>query len=670
MEQVRAIPFSFIYDGKSSHEFISRWKKTESKKVLSDGVQQDIITYRDPQSLLEVVCEVSQYPSSHAAEWMLRLKNSGSQDTAILEDIRPLDFNVPQPKDGTVIFHSAYGSPYSDRGDFTPIEKPLHVDGEIRTSHYFFQNKEHSYSYLPFFNLQWQDGGLIGAIGWTGQWMLHVRRSASGVLLQSGQETTHFKLHPGEEVRTPRILLLQWEGKDRFVGHNTLRQLLLAHYVPRIDGEVALPPIAHTGAYVCIFDDIAKKTGEDPLEILPDLRPSDLGKRFVGPDASLNCVTEQNQLLLIRDMPDVGIESYWLDAGWYEGGSLKGRGSWVPNKNFPHGMRPLGDAAKARGMKFLLWFDPEGIAPESIIAKEHPEWVLHEPAEGTWGGIFRFSDPNALAWMADLLAKRISDWGIDIFRLDRNTNPVPFWQAADTPDRQGITEIRQIEGFYALWDGLLTRFPKLKIDNANWRVSGPDLEMMKRSVGSLTRTEIAGPGIPYPVPEQMGIQELSLWIPLHATLLHATSPYDFRSTATTGVAIGLDLRSPYVSSSELKKGIAEIKEQRPYWLGDFYPLTEINTDETSWAGWQLHRNDLNGGFVTMFRRSRSTESQRRVTLHGIDPHARYEVTMAESFDPGPNQILKGTELEHLSVRLSSPESSVLIRYNKVTTNSK
>lgn len=668
LKKVRDFPFSFRYDGKSSHDFIYKWERTESKRVLPNGVEQDLISYTDPQTKLEVVCEISQFPESHAAEWLLRLKNNGSQDTAILEDVRPLDLNVPQSKEETVIFHSAYGSPYADNADYTPIEKPLHVDGEVRTSHYFFQNGEHSFSYLPFFNLQWGNGGLIGGIGWTGQWMLRVQRSETGVLVQSGQETTHFKLHPAEELRTPRILLLQWEGKDRFVGHNALRRLLIAYYLRRIDGEVALPPVAHTSAYVCIFDDVAKKTGENPLNILPQLAPSDLGKRFVDPNASLNCVTEKNQLSLIRDMPDAGVEAYWLDAGWFEGVWPQGRGSWVPKQEFPDGLRPLGDAAHARGMKFLLWFDPEAVAPGSIIAKQHPEWVLHHPKEGPWGGIFRLGDPKAVAWMTDLLAKCISDWGVDIFRHDRNTNPLPFWQAADTPDRQGITEIRQIEGFYALWDELLKRFPKLTIDNANWRISGPDLEMMKRSVGSLTRTEIAGPGIPYPIPEQMGIQELSLWIPLHATLLHAVSPYDFRSTATTGVAIGLNLQSPYVSVTEVRKGIAEVKEQRPYWLGDFYPLTEINTDETAWAGWQLHREDLNGGFVTMFRRRRSVEPQKQVTLHGIDSGAQYEVTMAESFDPGPKQILTGTQLEHLKVSLSSPQSSVLIRYKKVKPN--
>ena len=177
----------------------------------------------------------------------------------------------------------------------------------------------------------------------------------------------------------------------------------------------------------------------NPLKILPDLSPSDLDKRFVSPDASLNCVTEKNQLALINGMPDVGVEAYWLDAGWFQGVWPGGRGSWVPKADFPRGLRPLGDAAHARGIKFLLWFDPEAVAPDSIIAKEHPEWVLHQPKEGQWGGIFRFSDPKALAWITDLLSKCISDWGVDILRYDRNTNPSPFWQEADAPDRQGIT---------------------------------------------------------------------------------------------------------------------------------------------------------------------------------------------------------------------------------------
>ena len=43
--------------------------------------------------------------------------------------------------------------------------------------------------------------------------------------------------------------------------------------------------------------------------------------------------------------------------------------------------------------------------------------------------------------------------------------PLPYWHAADTADRQGMAETRHIEGLYAFWDDLLKRHPNLIIDN-------------------------------------------------------------------------------------------------------------------------------------------------------------------------------------------------------------
>jgi len=35
----------------------------------------------------------------------------------------------------------------------------------------------------------------------------------------------------------------------------------------------------------------------------------------------------------------------------------------------------------------------------------------------------------------------------------------------DTPDRQGMTEIRYVEGLYEMWDELRAKHPGLLIDN-------------------------------------------------------------------------------------------------------------------------------------------------------------------------------------------------------------
>ena len=50
---------------------------------------------------------------------------------------------------------------------------------------------------------------------------------------------THLRLHPGEEIRTPRILVLFWEG-DRLDAYNQLRRHLVAHHLPKVDGRVVV----------------------------------------------------------------------------------------------------------------------------------------------------------------------------------------------------------------------------------------------------------------------------------------------------------------------------------------------------------------------------------------------------------------------------------------------
>ena len=140
---------------------------------------------------------------------------------------------------------------------------------------------------------------------------------------------------------------------------------------------------------------------------------------------------------------------------------------------------------------------------------------------------------------------------------------------------------------YAIWDELLKRHPKLEIDNANWQITGPDIETLKRRSGQLTRSEMSGSGIPDPMSDQLESADLNLWIPLHANLLHGLTPYPFQSTATTGVGLwtgsAVELHSPRY---QLKKEIEQGKDLRPFWLGDYYPLTRdrASTNRNGAAG--------------------------------------------------------------------------------------
>ena len=215
-----------------------------------------------------------------------------------------------------------------------------------------------------------------------------------------------------------------------------------------------------------------------------------------------------------------------------------------------------------------------------------------------------------------------------------------------------------------MWDGLLERFPELEIDNANWRVTGPDIEATRRTIGSLTRSEVTSGGVPNPIADQVHTAELNMWVPFDANLLHGVDPYNFRSTATTGVGLGLELSSPYVPKDELRKAITELKTLRPYWLGDYYPLTSINLQPDVWCGWQFDRADLKVGFAMFFRRPKSGESTFRAALHGIEPGAVYKVSLSETYDPAPARTMTGAELQNLQVAIENAPGSLLVRYER------
>ena len=86
---------------------------------------------------------------------------------------------------------------------------------------------------MPYFNIQWPGQGVIVVLGWPGQWAAEFARDeATGLRVRGGQELTRFKLHPGEEVRTPLAVVQFWQG-DWIRSQNIWRRWMLAHNLPR-----------------------------------------------------------------------------------------------------------------------------------------------------------------------------------------------------------------------------------------------------------------------------------------------------------------------------------------------------------------------------------------------------------------------------------------------------
>jgi len=456
-----APPLSFTYDGHPSRKLLPTWTVARNVTDDADG-KLHTVKFTDPVSGLELIVEAREYQDFPAVEWVLHFKNAGKTDTPILSDVQTLDlaWNVA-PQEGEVILHRILGCT-STVSDFAPVDEILApgVRSNVAPS-----GGRSSNSAMPFFNLEVpQNRGAVIAIGWTGQWAASFERpyrnQGGKLTMQAGMARTHLKLHPGEEIRSPEILMLFWEG-DRTASQNEFRRFVLRHKTPQIDGKPVTLPIAGCSWF-----------------------------QFEGG----NGYTEENQIAYAQLYKKLGLdfETFWVDAGWFEGGWPHGVGNWFPKKDaFPNGFKPLSDVAHGLGMKFLVWFEPERVAAGSWLHREHPEWLLAHAdgasiycpdGTGPRNYLLNLGNPAARAWLTDHVSKMIDEAKIDIYRHDANIDPMDFWPLADAPDRQGITEIRYIEGLYTFWEDLKSRHPGLLVEcccSGNRRF---DLETIRRTI--------------------------------------------------------------------------------------------------------------------------------------------------------------------------------------------
>ena len=132
-------------------------------------------------------------------------------------------------------------------------------------------------------------------------------------------QRSHLKLLPGESIRTPRILLMFWQG-DRLESQNLLRRFLLAHHSPLPKAAGRLP------VFYGSWGELREKTQLDAIQWFVDNK--------------------------------IPIDVFWIDAGWYgdkpfrkarptptaSGGNTPAAGGRTRSP-IPRGLRPIGQAA-------------------------------------------------------------------------------------------------------------------------------------------------------------------------------------------------------------------------------------------------------------------------------------------------------------------------------------
>ncbi len=634
-------PFSFDYGGVPSSAFIRKWKFSSE----TDAAGNTVAKYRDPATGLEVICTIEVFPDFDAVEWTVRLRNGGSSPTPQISNFKVSDIQlVPGKWTNGFILNHINGS-LSAMDDFAPHYDILE-EGSPRS--FSPGGGRSSSGAFPFFNIisdEEEDSGVVMSIGWSGSWKADFlcigEPSRERLTVKAGIGRFNSYLKPGEDIRMPKISLMFWSGnggEPNMTGNNKFRRFLIAHHSRKIDGKTAMYPLC------------GGLNWGDPAPL----------NEYTGMTA------EYAKFLADRYLNfDITPDAIWLDAGWYKGAAdwRNGKnwsntvGTWVEDPvRFPSTIKDITDHIHRKGVKMMVWFEPERVIAGSLFHKEHPEWMLRQKGDdGTF--LFNLANPDAREWLSSYIGGFLESRGIDYYRQDFNMEPQGYWAEADGPGREGITEVLYIEGLYKYWDSLLERFPNLLIDNCASGGRRLDLETAGRSA-PLWRTD-------YGFGEVNGYQNqtygLEWFLPFHGTGVYTTDTYGSRSAYSSAMVMNYKLTDNRFSFFEMKRVQDEYRMLQPYYIEDFYPLSGIDdiTSLSRWIVYQLHRPSDDTAFVLAFRRPESTDGKFTACLQGLDPDKEYTV---RNMDTGEEAVLSGKRLSGgYVISLPEPRSCALLK---------
>jgi len=611
---------SFTYHGEKSAALLKQWKRESIENKPDATRTQRELTWRDPATGLEVRIEAVLFSDFPAVEWVARFKNTGSKNTPIIEDIQALDA-LMLPAAASPRLHWAKGA-VASFDDFAPQEKLMSPGAKL---HLQPGGGRSSSQEMPFFNIEGPNLGIISVIGWSGEWAADFSSDSRGQLrMKAGQARTHLTLHPGETFRTPRMLMLFYEG-DLWHGQNLLRQFVLAHHRPIQSGKPMIAPIT------C--------------------------GNWGGTRAEVHI--ENARIMEKQKLP---IQYYWIDAEWYgNGGWPVNVGSWEPKKvEYPAGFKPLSDVLRSSGRELMLWFEPERVYKDTTWYKEHPEWLL-----GTGGDNFllNLGNPDACKFLTDFISDKITEFGLGCYRQDFNIDPLEIWQKADAEDRQGVTENKYIEGLYAFWDGLLARHPGLIIDNCASGGRRLDLETLGRAT-PFWRTD----GPRDAIAHQCHSYGLLAWVPLSAISEDREGDdYEFRSSMCSSLCLNWwvhgDVPAEKIPDTFpfewARATLNQYLQIRDFYYGDYYPLTGYSQARDVWMAYQLNQPGTGKALLIALRRPDSPYETASFRLRDLQAGKVYKVT---NLDTKEQRRISGKQLaeEGLQVAIPARPGSALI----------
>ena len=620
--------FDFSLGGKKFRDTLSEWVAVVEKDETDGEGNVDFVKVFSSVSGVVARLEAKYYAQTATVEWTVFLQNNSMSNSAELTDLYAL--NASLPLSSPTLYFSGGSNEAND--DFALYSRKL---GKKELVFDTIKGRS-SMLYLPFFNLSANEGGATIGVGWSGEWTaVFSSKKETSVLV--GQSALSGYLAPGESVRTPLVSLSLYAG-DPVKGFNNFRA-----DIRRGLGDRA------TESSMLMF---AGAEGQDDTSM-------------ANADGTKAYIQKLDELGVLYSL-----DYAWYDAAWYD---TKGTGDWrqsvgdwkVDPAKYPEGLGAVSTYLKQKGVKTLLWYEPERVPMASDLYKTisatvgRKSWLIL-PANGSNDCLWNMGDPDALAYMTDYIASSLIENGVSYYRQDFNIDPKTYWERADRElydGRTGFAENKYVTGEYAFLDALAERIPGLKIDNCASGGRRIDLEMCRRAV-PLWRSD-------YQCKKEKGdlskaaqyqLYGLGMWLPYSCiTNPNATTEYDFRSLLGGYIMFYGDVL--YNSSDTYVKFIREYEQIKTYFAQNYYPLTSC-TPRSKVVAMQF--GNAQEGVVLVYVRSASRRVGKETIIYpsGLSPDSLYEFRYIEG-DVVKIRLGKEIMQNGISVSIDAKEAFII-----------
>ncbi len=274
-------------------------------------------------------------------------------------------------------------------------------------------------------------GGLAIGMEWSSDYRLVAAAAPGGVAVWGGlrwDDDGGVVVPPGQQVTAPRVFVLCYRG-DFTDASAEVRRFAASRIAPASARSARFP-------YVTWNSWFAYGRNPTAVEMAQELEAA----------------------------ARLGVEVFYIDYGWF-----RLSGDWQPDpEKFPgDALLRLSRRARELGLKFGLWLDFGEAHANSLLLREHPEFLAHQPGEPLRGidGQLPLCLHAAKEWLKAELVRIVRDYEVDWLKFDQPlivpcTNPTHGHDTSVSGSLYANTQ-----ALYNILAHLRATYPGLVIEN-------------------------------------------------------------------------------------------------------------------------------------------------------------------------------------------------------------